>query len=476
MALFLFNYVSLNCNKFLGNQMKQNNSVQQEDPWNTLKYLIKHGNIAAIEEFTNSLSRDEMVHTLFILSQSDQELLISYLDPVKAADLIDDIPTSYAANVLENIESDQAASIVSEMASDEQVDLLQGINDKETEAILNEMEAGEADELRTLIEFPANIAGGLMMTEFLSYPIHYNVSQVIKDLADRTDDYALYNVQYLYVLDIDKKLLGVIRLRDLVFSDPDTIVRSIVKDAISVSVDLDREELMDFFEEHHISACPVVDNENRMLGVLRKSAVSSSLNEKAESDHQKSQGIVNGEELRTMKTLSRSKKRLSWLSINIVLNICAASIIAMFEDTLTSVIALAVFLPIVSDMSGCSGNQSIAVSMRELTLGIARPSDMFRVWRKEISVGLINGISLGLLLGLLTWLWKDNVYLGLVVGVALALNTMIAVSIGGVMPLLLKKFKIDPAVASGPILTTITDMCGFFLVLGFATIMLSKIV
>jgi magnesium transporter len=456
--------------------MEQNNLSQKDTPWHILKQLIKDGNVDAIEEFTNSVSRDEMLHTLFILSQSEQKLLISYLDPAKAADLIDDIPTSYAADVLENITSDQAASIVSEMASDEQVDILQEIENEEAEAILNEMEVKEANELRTLIEFPANVAGGLMMTEFLSYPENYSVSQVIKDLTDRPDDYALYNVQYLYALDKDRKLQGVIRLRDLVFSEPNTLVKNILKKANTVFVESTQEELMDFFEEHEISACPVVDNNNRMLGVLRQSAVSSSINEKAESDHQKSQGIVNGEELRTMKTLSRSKRRLSWLSVNIILNICAASIIAMFEDTLTSVIALAVFLPIVSDMSGCSGNQSIAVSMRELTLGIARPSDMLRVWLKEISVGLINGISLGLLLGIVTWLWKDNIYLGMVVGVALALNTMVAVSIGGVVPLLLKKFKVDPAVASGPILTTITDMCGFFFVLGLATIMLPRLI
>jgi magnesium transporter len=455
--------------------MKKHNSFNQESPWHNLKQFIKDKNIKAIEEFINTLSKDEMLHTLFKLSQSDQKLLISLLTPVKAADLLEDIPKSYAADVLEDMDSEQAASIVTELASDEQVDILQEIEEKEAEAILDEMESDEAEELRTLIEYPAHVAGGLMMTEFLSYPAYYNVSQVIKDLTDRPDDYALYNVQYLYVLEKDKKLLGIIRLRDLVFSKPNTLIKTIVKEADTVFVESTQEELVDFFEEREISACPVVDKNNRMLGVIRQSAVSSVINEKAELDHQKSQGIVNGEELRSMKTLSRSKRRLSWLSVNIFLNICAASIIAMFEDTLTSVIALAVFLPIVSDMSGCSGNQSIAVSMRELTLGIARPSDMFRVWLKEISVGIINGLALGLLLGFVTWLWKDNIYLGMVVGVALALNTMVAVSIGGVAPLLLKKFNVDPAIASGPILTTITDMCGFFFVLGLATLMLPKL-
>jgi len=168
----------------------------------------------------------------------------------------------------------------------------------------------------------------------------------------------------------------------------------------------------------------------------------------------------------------RSRRRLAWLSINIGLNIVAASVIAAYEDTLTAVIALAVFLPIVSDMSGCSGNQAVAVSMRELTLGAARTGDVMRVWRKEAIVGIINGIALGALLGIAAWAWKGNPVLGLVVGGALAANTVIAVSIGGTVPLILRRFKLDPAVASGPLLTTVTDMCGFFLLLSMASMVL----
>ena len=177
-----------------------------------------------------------------------------------------------------------------------------------------------------------------------------------------------------------------------------------------------------------------------------------------------------------MPVLLRSRRRLAWLSINIGLNILAASIIAAYEDTLTAVIALAVFLPIVSDMSGCSGNQAVAVSMRELTLGAAVPKDVFRVWRKEAAVGIINGLALGLLLGVAAWAWKDNVVLGLVVGGALAVNTVVAVSIGGTVPLILRRLELDPAVASGPLLTTVTDMCGFFLLLGLASLVLPMLV
>ncbi|MEH6458043.1 MAG: magnesium transporter, partial [Cocleimonas sp.] len=163
-------------------------------------------------------------------------------------------------------------------------------------------------------------------------------------------------------------------------------------------------------------------------------------------------------------------------SSNIVLNIIAASVIASYESTLTAVIAIAIFLPMVSDMSGCSGNQAVGVSMRELSLGLTRPTDIFHVLRKELGVGIINGFILGILIGLVVWFWKDNGYLGIVIGLALSLNTLIAVSIGGTVPLILKHFGIDPAVASGPLLTTVTDMAGFFLVLSLATLFMPQLI
>jgi magnesium transporter len=155
--------------------------------------------------------------------------------------------------------------------------------------------------------------------------------------------------------------------------------------------------------------------------------------------------------------------------------VVAASVIAAYQETLAAVIALAVFLPIISDMSGCSGNQAVAVSMRELTLGLVQPADLLRVMVKELAVGLVNGLALGVLIGLAAWLWKGNLYLSAVVGLALAVNTLVAVAIGGCVPIGLKALKLDPALASGPILTTITDMCGFLLVLTLASLALAHL-
>jgi len=161
-------------------------------------------------------------------------------------------------------------------------------------------------------------------------------------------------------------------------------------------------------------------------------------------------GIVGGEEFRSMPLPQRSFSRLSWLTPNIALNIIAASVIAVYQETLQAAIALAVFLPIISDVSGCSGNQAVAVSIRELALGLIRPTEFTRIFWKESLVGLINGVVLGLLLGAVAYLWKANIYLSLVVAGALALNTILSVLLGGSGPLFLRKLRIDPALASGP--------------------------
>ncbi|MGI9519037.1 MAG: magnesium transporter, partial [Pirellulaceae bacterium] len=246
-------------------------------------------------------------------------------------------------------------------------------------------------------------------------------------------------------------------------------------DPLSVTTATPLPELHTLFTDHSYVGIPVVNSTGQLVGVLRRSDVEEAMAEAYADDFLKTQGIVT-EELRTMPTWLRARRRLSWLSINIVLNIIAASVIAMYQDTLQQVIALAVFLPIISDMSGCSGNQAVAVSMRELSLGLVSSGEVLWVWLKEISVGVINGLALGLLIALAALLWQGNPWLGVVVGFAMMANTVIAVSLGGTLPLIMKLLKLDPALASGPILTTITDICGFALVLGGATMVLERLI
>ncbi|MEZ6133758.1 MAG: magnesium transporter [Pirellulaceae bacterium] len=378
--------------------------------------------------------------------------------------------------MLEDAAPDQAAAVIDELPSDLQADLLGDLDKEDAEAILELMQPKEARMARELQAYADDVAGGLMVTELLRYPEAWTVTQVVADLQAGADEYRDYQIQYAYECDAQGGLLGVLRLRDLLLGDRQRVIRDImIPNPLSVPDTMSLAELHGFFQQHHFLGVPVVAASGRLVGVVQRADVDQAWIEQQDRSFLRRQGIVSGEEIRSLPLWERSSSRLSWLSLNIVLNLLAAAIISHFESTLAAVIALTAFLPIISDMSGCSGNQAVAVSIRELMLGVVKPGDVFRVWLNEISVGIINGMAVGAILGCIAWVWKGNMVLGLVVGTALALNTMVAVSIGGIIPLVLRKFGRDPAVASGPLLTTVTDMCGFFLVLSLASAFIEQL-
>ncbi|SMX41457.1 magnesium transporter [Actibacterium lipolyticum] len=417
------------------------------------------------------LPYSEALRELLNLAPEERDVVLSLVSPELAAELVEEAPHEMGADLIERLEASRAVEILDEMDSDIQADLLGDMEDADAEAILSEMDAEDAADVRRLVEYDDDTAGGLMMSEVFKFSDTQTVGNVLKQLASDDEDFDRYRGQHPYIMDAQGHPVGVVSLRGLLTAKRSMPLTSIMVEPMTVDVSTSLETLDDIFNEHPFLGIPVVEADGRLVGVVLRTAVSQALLERSESETLKLQGVV-GDELRSMPTWLRSKRRLAWLSANIVLNIIAASVISAYEETLTAVIAIAIFLPMVSDMSGCSGNQAVGVTMRELSLGLVRPVDAMRVWMKEISVGVINGIALGILIGIVAWIWKGQPALGLVIGLALALNTMLAVSIGGVVPLLLKRLGQDPAAASGPLLTTVTDMAGFFFVLSLATLMM----
>lgn len=445
-------------------------------PWETLRDLIAVENGVESTKFIDTLSPSETARAIFRLTEEERLRLLSILSPEDAADVIEDIPDAQAADLVEEMSSDHAAAIIKELNSDHLVDVLGEMDGEASRAILAKMARKDAEEARMLLEYPPDCAGGLMISEFLAYKSDQTIQDVLDDLQAHGSRYADYHVQYFYVVDRDEKLAGVLRMHDLLFPAKETrLTQVMMPSPLSVPDKSSLKALEEFFEEHRLFGVPVVDDEQRLVGVVLPSAVEEAVNKRKTKTFLRLSGIIGGEEFRTMPLLSRSGRRLSWLSMNIVLNIIAASVIALHQDTLAAVITLAVFLPMVSDMSGCSGNQAVAVSMRELSLGLVRPGELLWVIVKETRVGLINGLVLGLLLGGVAFFWKGNPWLGVVVGGALAANTLVSVILGGMLPLMLKRLKLDPALVSSPLLTTVTDMCGFFFVLSFAGALLPKL-
>jgi magnesium transporter len=451
-------------------------TIESSEPWKVLVEILSAESPADIEQFLGQLPDADLPITLSRLSVDDQKRLMALLPAERGADLLDYLPDLQALTLIENLEPHQAAAIIDELPSNEQADLIGELNERDANIILGHMAPADAKTARRLSQYEDDEAGGLMITEFLRYPETATVATVLEDMRRNAEVYRDYEVQYAYICDDRKRLTGVLRLRDLLLAAHNTRVdRLMIRDPISVLDTTSVEELDDLFEHHAYLGVPVVGTQQELVGVVRAAAVSEAMADRQDSDLLKMQGIVGGEELRSMPVLLRSRRRLTWLSINIVLNVIAASVIAMFQDTLQAVIILAVFLPIISDMSGCSGNQAVAVSIRELALGLIRPNEVWRVFLKEGALGMINGIVLGILLGTVAGLWQQNIWLAFVVGTALALNTMLSVLLGGLVPLVMKRLQVDPALASGPVLTTVTDMCGFFLVLSFASAMLDRL-
>lgn len=441
----------------------------------SLSDAIASSDAEALRLLLEPLSLAEALRELLQLNAAERAFVLALLPSELAAALIEDAPHEMGADLMEALETSRAVEILDELNSDIQADLIGDMEDQEAEAILSQMDAEDAADVRRLVKYPDDTAGGLMMSETFHFGDTQTVGAVLRELAVEDQDFERYRGGHPYILDSAGKLVGVVSLRGLLTAKRSELLTSIMVEPLTVTAMALVSDLEDIFDKNPFLGIPVIEADGRLVGVVSRSAVSQAMLERAESENLKLQGVV-GDELRSMPTWLRSRRRLAWLSANIVLNIIAASVISAYEETLTAVIALAIFLPMVSDMSGCSGNQAVGVTMRELSLGLVRPVDAFRVWLKEISVGVINGIALGVLIGLVAWIWKGSPALGMVIGLALALNTMLAVSIGGITPLLLKRLGQDPAAASSPLLTTVTDMAGFFFVLSLATLMMPWLV
>jgi magnesium transporter len=454
------------------NEIDDNNdgvALEEKAIWAAIEEALENSDAEQLNEIIKSIPSHDALRHISHLSSEARDRLVSLITPEAAAILVEDAPESMAASLVEALDSPVAAKIMEELSSDTQADIINELDPKEAEAILSEMDEDEATDVRNLAAYDPESAGGLMERDIILFRTTDKVGEALTRLAEGGEHFERYRAHHPYVIDETDKLVGVVSLRGLFTSKRAAILSDVMSTPLLVTPESTLDDLEILLENSpFLLGVPVVDHEGKPLGVISRAAVDEAILKRSEHESRSLQR--QSDELRSMPTWFRSRRRLAWLSSNIVLNIIAASVISAYEETLMAVIAIAVFLPMVSDMSGCSGNQAVGVSMRELALGFARPADVFHVWRKEVTVGIINGIILGIMIGIVAWLWKSSPYLGLVIGLALAINTVIAVSIGGTVPLLLKRLGIDPAVASGPLLTTVTDMAGFFLVLSLATL------
>ena len=448
--------------------------LETKEPWDKIMALVRQGDASALQAYLHELSPGEVARAFTRFDEEENHQILALLGPESAADLLQELADAQAADILEELPPAHASAIVEEMESDHRADLLAELDQEDAEAILQGMAPEEAQDARNLLRYEENTAGGVMVTEFVVYPQEMRVGDVIRDMRENAEQYSDYGVQYAYVQSEHGTLIGVLRLRDLLLSPADKKLSEVM--IVNPVYALDTAPLSEvnlLFDRYSFWCLPVTDEQGRMVGVVRRADVEEAIGEEHGRNFLRFSGIIGGEELRSMPLGERTSHRLVWLCLNMALSITAASVILRHQQTVENLFALVFFMPIICNLSGCSGNQAVAVSIRELTLGLIKPKDYLRVWTQEVSVGLINGAVLGLVLGGVAYLgWHGTPFLGVVIGGAFALNTLVAVSLGGLVPLMLRAIKVDPALGAPPILTTMTDMCGFALVLTFARVAL----
>lgn len=444
-----------------------------------LSALIDANDGAAVAAFLRDLPPEETPWTLSHVDDDRRgrmfELLVE-VEPEFTADLLEHLDDAHAADMMADLEPQVAAAIVDEMDSDEQADVLSEMHEDDAEAILTSMSPEEAIDTRQRMRYDDDTAGGLMITEYLSYSGSMPVEQVAEDLREHSDKYGEYEVRYVYATHLNGELEGVVPMRQLVMTPRGTPLGKLALLGIDhVSVDAHVDELEDLFDRIDFSAVPVVDDAGKLVGVVQRAAVQEARGEQAEYDLAKSGGIVGGEELRTMPTLARTARRLMFLVPIMGLMLISAGVISLFRDTVAQIPVIAAFLPLVAGLCGSGGNQAVAVSMREISLGLIKPSDFWQVAGKEASVAVLNGIVLGTLICMIVWVWEHDLALGLVIGGAVPTTVVFASVLGGGVPLLLRMVKLDPAMASGPAVTTAVDLLSYFTVLVLATLAMSHI-
>ncbi len=393
------------------------------------------------------------------------------LPPKLAAAAFGELEAERAGELMALLEADQLRSLLMDLPHPEAADLLGYLSGERREEVLRSLPAELQDDLRLLLRYPEDSAGGIMNDRFIAFREDRSLAEVLQHLRTRPVD-STEEVSYLYVTDPRRRLIGIVSIRDLVFRKPERTLGEVMnREVKSVRVDMDQEELAREFEHYHYLGLPVVDDRQRLVGVVKASDILQVAKEEATEDMQLMVGL-SGEE-RALTPWQRSVgRRLPWLCVNLATAFLAAAVVNLFEGTIARWTALAVFLPIVAGQGGNAGMQTLTIIIRDMALGELSPGDGRRALFKEAVLGLINGVAIGLIVGLVGWVWKDSPELGLVAGAAMVLNQLAAALSGVLIPFGMKRLHLDPALASSIFLTTVTDVAGFFFFLALASLFL----
>jgi len=396
------------------------------------------------------------------------------------ADVALELPDRYFEDVLESFTPEEIAESVAELESDDQTDFIQELEERDEEMakeVFEELDSEDQADILQLKQYEEDEAGAYMQIEVYTAGLEQNVHDVINDFAELRRNDELENVNYLFVTDKEKKLRYGVGLDNLlVFDFNKTLKENIEKTPEKfkpiVSTDHDDiDNVVQKFQEYDLNSMPVVDEDGVLLGRITSDDIYDIINEQA-TDQMYNLAGVNDDAEEDEDIFKAGKARAIWLSVNLFTAIAASLVIGMFEETLQSIVALAILMPIVASMGGNAGTQSLTVVVRQLALGDIAKHDAFRTIKKEVILSLANGLFFAIIMGIIASVWFDKGMLGVVIALSMVINLLSAGFFGSMVPLLLKRLDVDPAIGSTVILTTVTDVVGFFSFLGLATLIL----
>jgi magnesium transporter len=441
---------------------------------------IRHEFVAEIARAIHAAETSFLREVVAELHEADLGDLIGALEPDDRVSLVEltgtdfdfsalnEVDDSVREEILEELEPETVAEGVRELESDDAVELLEGLDEEDQEEILDKLPPSERDALERSLEYPENSAGRRMQTEFIAVPPDWTVGQAIDYLRDTPD---LPDRFYeIYAVDQAKHWQGAVSLDALLRSRrPVPLADLVDEDRRRVSVLDDQEEVARLFGKYNLVAAPVVDTENRLVGVITVDDVVDVIEEEADEDLKALGGVTSDEEL-SDSVWTIAKARFNWLLVNLATAFLASSVLGLFEGQLEKMVALAVLAPIVASQGGNAATQTMTVAVRALATRELGPNNAFRVVMREGLVGLVNGLAFAIITGIAAVLWFKIPALGVVIGLAIVCN-LVAGALGGILvPMVLERVRADPAVASGTFVTTITDVVGFFSFLGIATL------
>ncbi|MEQ9695479.1 magnesium transporter [Shimia sp. SDUM112013] len=433
-------------------------------------YAVETGDKARLTALMEPLHAADIADLLEQINAFDRRRLIELYDREFDGEILSELDEGVREEVIAVLNPAVLAEAVRELESDDVVDLVEDLDEPQQEAILEHLEDADRVAVEQALSYPEESAGRLMQRETAMAPEHWTVGECIDYLRSSED----LPEQFYHVILVDPRMrpVGNVTLGRIMGARREVLLRDIKEDVFqTIPVTQDEADVAYAFNQYHLISAPVVDENDRLVGVITIDDAMIVLDEEHEEDIMRLAGV--GDESLTDTVSDTARQRFPWLAVNLLTAIIASLVIAQFEGTIQKYVALAVLMPIVASMGGNAGTQSLTVAVRALATKDLTGANVWRVIRREALVGLANGLAFAVLMGGISVLWFGSMQIGYIIAVAMVINLVVAGLAGAIIPVVLEKAGVDPALASGTFVTTVTDVVGFFAFLGFAAVMLA---